>query len=59
VAAGIFISQFADTIIREVVAQLLGVQERADWRACALPEDEDKEDAAAFKAAFAPFDPSA
>jgi hypothetical protein len=46
-------------IRREVIAHVLGVDERADWRACALPEDQDKEDASAFKAAFAPFDISA
>jgi hypothetical protein len=38
------------------MAQILGVEERADWRACAQTEDQEKEDVAAFKAAFASFD---
>ncbi|KAG6862054.1 hypothetical protein C0995_007184 [Termitomyces sp. Mi166 len=42
---------------RQVLANLLGMPERFDWKACMLPEDEDKADAQAFKAAFAPFDP--
>lgn len=40
---------------RQVMTTLLGVPDRFDWKACAQTEDEDKEDAAAFKAAFAPF----
>lgn len=41
---------------RQVMTTLLDVPNRFDWKACAQTEDEDKEDAAAFKAAFAPFD---
>jgi len=37
----------------------MGMPERLDWKACMLPEAEDRADAQAFKAAFAPFDPSA
>jgi hypothetical protein len=38
---------------------LMDMPDRLDWKACMLPEDEDRADAQAFKAAFAPFDPSA
>jgi hypothetical protein len=41
------------------MTELLGVRERVDWKLCAQSEEEDKEDAAAFKAAYAPFDLSA
>ncbi|RDB21197.1 Zinc finger CCCH domain-containing protein 59 [Hypsizygus marmoreus] len=44
---------------RQVLVDLMGMPERLDWKACMLPEEEDKADAQAFKAAFAPFDPSA
>jgi len=37
---------------------LLNTPDRFDWKACMLSEDEDKAEAQAFKAAFAPFDPS-
>ncbi|KAG6814562.1 hypothetical protein H0H92_000090 [Tricholoma furcatifolium] len=43
---------------RQVLVNVMGIADRLDWRACMLPEDEDKADASAFKAAFAPFDPS-
>jgi hypothetical protein len=33
--------------------------DRLDWKVCMLSEDDDKAEAQAFKAAFAPFDPSA
>jgi hypothetical protein len=36
----------------------MGMPDRLDWKACMLPEDEDKADAQAFKTAFALFDPS-
>jgi len=36
----------------------LGTPDRVDWKVCQLSEEEDKADATAFKAAFAPFDPS-
>lgn len=35
---------------------LLGMRDRLDWKACAQSVEEDKADAEAFKAAFAPFD---
>ncbi|KAK0211787.1 nuclear protein [Armillaria fumosa] len=44
---------------RQVLVNLLNTPGRADWKACMLSEDEDKSDAQTFKAAFAPFDPSA
>ncbi|KAJ7047215.1 CwfJ C-terminus 1-domain-containing protein-like protein [Mycena alexandri] len=43
---------------RQVLVSLLNIPERLDWKACTLPEDEDRADAQAFKAAFAPFDPT-
>ncbi|KAG5637761.1 hypothetical protein H0H81_003328 [Sphagnurus paluster] len=43
---------------RQVLVNLMGMPDRFDWKACMLPEDEDKADAQAFKGAFAPFDPS-
>lgn len=43
---------------RMVMTTLLNVPDRFDWKVCAQSEDEDKEDAAAFKAAFVPFDSS-
>ncbi|KAJ6618848.1 CwfJ C-terminus 2-domain-containing protein-like protein [Mycena sp. CBHHK59/15] len=43
---------------RQVLVSLLNMPERLDWKACMLPEDEDRADAQAFKAAFAPFDPT-
>ncbi|KAF7295541.1 Nuclear protein [Mycena indigotica] len=41
---------------RAVLTTLLGKREREDWKACVLPDDEERADAQAFKAAFAPFD---
>jgi hypothetical protein len=32
--------------------------ERFDWKECAQSEEQDREDAQAFKLAFAPFDPT-
>ncbi|KAG6851286.1 hypothetical protein H0H93_011722 [Arthromyces matolae] len=43
---------------RQVLVNLLDVPERFDWKACMLPEDEDRADAQDFKTGFAPFDPS-
>ncbi|KAJ7481198.1 CwfJ C-terminus 2-domain-containing protein-like protein [Mycena galericulata] len=43
---------------RQVLVSLLNMPERLDWKACTLGEDEDRADAQAFKAAFAPFDPT-
>lgn len=43
---------------RRIIANLLGVPERVDWRTCAQTEDDERKDAKAFKEAFAAFDPS-
>ncbi|KAG6854723.1 hypothetical protein C0991_002436 [Blastosporella zonata] len=43
---------------RQVLVNLMGIPDRFDWKACMLPEDEDRADAQDFKAAFAAFDPS-
>ncbi|PPQ98832.1 hypothetical protein CVT24_003386 [Panaeolus cyanescens] len=40
---------------RQVLVNLMNMPERLDWKACMLSEEEDKSDAQAFKAAFAPF----
>ncbi|KIL69856.1 hypothetical protein M378DRAFT_195762 [Amanita muscaria Koide BX008] len=48
---------FSVSFGRRVLVNLLGVPDRLDWRACALSEAEDQEDAQAFKAAFTPFNP--
>jgi hypothetical protein len=47
-----------DLAIRQVLVSLLNMPERLDWKACTLPEDEDRADAQAFKNAFLPFDPT-
>ena len=44
---------------RQVLVSLLNMPDRFDWKVCMLSEDDDKAEAQAFKAAFAPFDPSA
>lgn len=41
---------------REVVARLLDMPERADWKNCALSLEEEEEMAKSFKTLFAPFD---
>ena len=41
---------------RRVIAKLLGLDRRANWRDCPQTEDEEKRDAEAFKAAFKKFD---
>ncbi|KAI0032827.1 nuclear protein, partial [Vararia minispora EC-137] len=41
---------------RQVLASLMKLEDRVDWKECS--DDEDKADAQAFKTAFAPFDPS-
>lgn len=43
---------------RNVLASLLKMDERADWKACLQSEDDDKADVLTFKTAFSPFDPS-
>ena len=40
-----------------VLASLLKMEDRADWKSCLQSEEEDKADVQAFKAVFAPFDP--
>ncbi|RFU32489.1 hypothetical protein B7463_g3858, partial [Scytalidium lignicola] len=41
---------------RVVLAKLLGLEKRIQWRDCGQTEEEEKRDIAAFKAAFAEFD---
>ncbi|KAH8099564.1 nuclear protein [Cristinia sonorae] len=43
---------------RQVLVGLLGIPERFDWKECSQSDDEDREDAEAFTAAFSPFDPT-
>ena len=43
---------------RQVLASLLNMPDRLDWKVCMLSEDEDKADARDFKTAFMPFDPA-
>ncbi|KAG8943435.1 hypothetical protein FRC04_002900 [Tulasnella sp. 424] len=43
---------------RIVLANLLGLKERADWKACTSSDEAEKKDASLLKSAFAPFDPS-
>jgi hypothetical protein len=42
---------------RMVIAGLLGLHHRVDWKECSGSEQEEKEDAQKFKKAFAPFQP--
>ncbi|KAI0306802.1 nuclear protein [Multifurca ochricompacta] len=42
---------------RKVLASLLNVEERVDWKTCLQSEEDDMTDVLAFKTAFAPFDP--
>lgn len=41
---------------RQVLAKLLEIPERVDWKACTQTEDEEKKGAEDFKAAFREFD---
>ena len=41
-----------------MLAKLLGLETRIDWKACAQSEQEEKADAAAFKKVFAKFMPA-
>jgi hypothetical protein len=41
---------------RRVLAKLLGLEKRLQWRDCAQEEEEEKADVEAFKAAFKPWD---
>ncbi|KZT61603.1 hypothetical protein CALCODRAFT_491153 [Calocera cornea HHB12733] len=43
---------------RMVLGRLLGLEDRIDWRTCPEGEDEEREAAEAFKAAFAEYDPT-
>ena len=43
--------------IRMVIAGLLGLHHRVDWKECSGSEAEEKEDAQKFRKAFAPFQP--
>ncbi|KAI0372979.1 nuclear protein [Pilatotrama ljubarskyi] len=43
---------------RQVLVSVLGMPDRYDWKACTQSEEDDKEDAQAFKSAFAAFDPT-
>jgi hypothetical protein len=44
-------------LARMVIASLLGLHHRIDWKECGQSEAEDKEDATKFKRALAPFLP--
>jgi hypothetical protein len=48
----------AEAPFRKVLASLLKVDQRVDWKSCLQSEEDDKVDVLAFKTAFAPFDPS-
>jgi hypothetical protein len=41
---------------RTVLAKLLGLEKRIQWRDCSQTEEEEKTDIAAFKATFKDFD---
>jgi len=41
---------------REVLADLAGNPERADWKACSVSEEEEKKRTDRFKEAFKPYD---
>ncbi|KAF8651480.1 hypothetical protein AX16_004778 [Volvariella volvacea WC 439] len=43
---------------RQVLASVLEMPDRMDWKACALSDADEAADAQAFKSAFTPFDPS-
>lgn len=40
---------------RMVLAGLLGLHNRVDWKECGQSEEEEREDAVKFKKAFTPF----
>lgn len=44
---------------RMVLANLMGMPQRYDWKACVLSVEEDRADAEEFKKSFASFDPMA
>lgn len=41
---------------RQVLAELAGCPERADWKKCSLSQEEEEKRTEKFKAAFKPFD---
>ncbi|KAK9811513.1 hypothetical protein WJX72_005124 [[Myrmecia] bisecta] len=41
---------------RQVIAELAGVPDRADWKTCALSPEEEQKQTEAFKALFKPYD---
>lgn len=41
---------------RRVMAKLMGMEKRMDWRGCGQTEKEERRDAEAFKAVFRRFD---
>lgn len=53
-----FLMVITEAPFRKVLASLLKVEERADWKTCLQSEEDDKADVLAFKAAFASSDPS-
>lgn len=48
--------RFSLQFARIVLAKLLGLEKRIQWRDCSQSEDEEKKDISAFKAAFKEFD---
>ena len=48
--------KFSLQFARTVLAKLLGLEKRIQWRDCAQSEEEEKQDIEAFKAAFKDFD---
>lgn len=40
------------------MSKLLGLPERADWKVCALSDEDDARDVDIFKQTFAPFEPT-
>ena len=51
-------SRFSLQFGRATTALVLGDQGRSDWKACAKSDEEEGQDAQAFKKAFAQYDPS-
>ena len=52
-------SRLLTYVFRQVLANLIEMPQRYDWKACMLSEEEDRADAEEFKKAFSPFDPFA
>ncbi|CAG8956773.1 hypothetical protein HYFRA_00011162 [Hymenoscyphus fraxineus] len=51
-----YTNKFSIQFGRTVLAKLLGLQKRGDWRECAQTVDEEKKDMEAFKVGFGEFD---